>query len=947
MPKIFLIKNRLHQQQLRLLEAQHLGKSPPPCSGKESPLGSSEPLSLIVNKHQYREKTEDDRATTPESLRSTSPASSPPPQWQSSTPASAPPRRFISSILGGDVPYGSRGHVLTRAERKEYSSPPIAPSSSDASQFLTKSEKLVLPRPTTPPKTPRVEPPTRVSVIQRVPSQSQSASRREDKVEVTPQTQEPEQDQPIDYAVPKRKEEDEERGREGAKVSRTIGNSIARPLLAMRLSGPQVVHAAAGHGRSSSSGGNGGTGSGGGSNSSAGSSSSNSGGSGGYCSGGGAVTGGSGGGGAVGGGAGGGGMNPGGNGGRGNYGPSSPPTGSLPPFYESLKGGNNLANFANQYNSTQGNGYLTPSPTVGMECDTGQQDVNSQHSQYNAQEGKQYSLLQNVCASYGLTLKEEEDLCPYKIQPNDLLSGQYGAYDMTDTGMMVDMVTGAVVDPLQFTATLTFSSPSDHTALLESLSDAADLFLPRLPAEDGGNDLLEESLRSTTSSGSGIGRDGGQMTTPVEPSVDPFPEHSMALTRGFDTSRHYTAAPQHFNASKLGLTYTTGESSYHQSVSKERPELALHMNQNHQHQSEPQLQQLQIQVQLQQHQQQQQQQTAAASPHHQQHQGLLSPGLSFTGSGLELDSGSSVGGSLPSPGAASCSLDATSTSTSPSCALMEHAPSPSAAAASVNNVQATGPVGEPPLTQRVGVLQQRLGLPGDCQLEFVNGGHGIKNPLAIEGQRQAAATREEERAARPPPGKDDDPNRFTCRVCSKNFSLQRLLNRHMKCHSDVKRYLCTFCGKGFNDTFDLKRHTRTHTGVRPYKCNLCEKSFTQRCSLESHCLKVHGVQHQYAYKERRTKVYVCEECGHTTQEPEVHYLHLKDKHPYSPALLKFYDKRHFKFTNSNFANMLLQGGLLQRDSRNTDSCVKSASKSLEAPHQRATTLLRLGRASSF
>lgn len=25
-----------------------------------------------------------------------------------------PPRRFISSFLGGDIPYGSRGHVLTR-----------------------------------------------------------------------------------------------------------------------------------------------------------------------------------------------------------------------------------------------------------------------------------------------------------------------------------------------------------------------------------------------------------------------------------------------------------------------------------------------------------------------------------------------------------------------------------------------------------------------------------------------------------------------------------------------------------------------------------------------------------------------------------------------------------------------------------------------------------------
>lgn len=98
--------------------------------------------------------------------------------------------------------------------------------------------------------------------------------------------------------------------------------------------------------------------------------------------------------------------------------------------------------------------------------------------------------------------------------------------------------------------------------------------------------------------------------------------------------RHYATAPQQFSTSKLGLGYGTGESTY-QSVPKERPELALHIGQNHQHQSEPQLQQLQIQVQLQQ-QQQQHQQTAAASPHQQQHQGLLSPGLSFTGSGEHL-----------------------------------------------------------------------------------------------------------------------------------------------------------------------------------------------------------------------------------------------------------------------------------------------------------------------
>lgn len=77
--------------------------------------------------------------------------------------------------------------------------------------------------------------------------------------------------------------------------------------------------------------------------------------------------------------------------------------------------------------------------------------------------------------------------------------------------------------------------------------------------------------------------------------------------------------------------------------------------------------------------------------------------------GLELDSSSSVGGSLPSPGTASCSLDGASSSTSPSCALVDsHAHSPVVSPTVVNTTQSsTGAVGEPPLSQRVGVLQQR------------------------------------------------------------------------------------------------------------------------------------------------------------------------------------------------------------------------------------------------
>ncbi|XP_006730840.1 transcription factor Ovo-like 2, partial [Leptonychotes weddellii] len=60
-------------------------------------------------------------------------------------------------------------------------------------------------------------------------------------------------------------------------------------------------------------------------------------------------------------------------------------------------------------------------------------------------------------------------------------------------------------------------------------------------------------------------------------------------------------------------------------------------------------------------------------------------------------------------------------------------------------------------------------------------------------------------------GTCSDPAAHSCELCGKAFRLQRMLNRHLKCHNQVKRHLCTFCGKGFNDTFDLKRHVRTHT----------------------------------------------------------------------------------------------------------------------------------------
>ncbi|XP_015462584.2 putative transcription factor Ovo-like 1 [Astyanax mexicanus] len=125
------------------------------------------------------------------------------------------------------------------------------------------------------------------------------------------------------------------------------------------------------------------------------------------------------------------------------------------------------------------------------------------------------------------------------------------------------------------------------------------------------------------------------------------------------------------------------------------------------------------------------------------------------------------------------------------------------------------------------------------------------------------------------------PITLSCPVCHKTYSNTRLVKRHLRSHNDSKRYSCEHCGKGFNDSFDLKRHVRTHTGVRPFKCSACDKAFTQRCSLETHLKKIHGVSQQYAFKERRDKLYVCEECGLTAPTQERLLNHLQAKHPSS------------------------------------------------------------------
>lgn len=346
----------------------------------------------------------------------------------------------------------------------------------------------------------------------------------------------PEQEHPIDYHIPKKRdmaptkrkdvhgdligcEEEEDkrikkidlieervqriREAKRAILHRALLQHIRRlppgsPMIG-RLAG--IVHAAAGHGRSSNN-------SGGQANNS-GSASSN-GSSGGSIN----FTGSAGCGNSGAAGAGGlGGAGAGGNGrdNRSNYGPNSPPTGSLPPFYESLKGGANGG--LNAYNAQNGmngnafNNYLLNSTLAQMECDANGDLTNIGGYPSSPQDAntKQYSVLQNVYLQNGMVLKDEIDLdYDGKIDTLSLNGNLLQNYtDGYTDAMMADL--SNAVDPLQLTATLTFSSPNEN-ALLESLTDAVDLsqFLQRLPSDDDQcNDLELSSTPSLTPDSNG------------------------------------------------------------------------------------------------------------------------------------------------------------------------------------------------------------------------------------------------------------------------------------------------------------------------------------------------------------------------------------------------------------------------------------------------------------
>lgn len=91
---------------------------------------------------------------------------------------------------------------------------------------------------------------------------------------------------------------------------------------------------------------------------------------------------------------------------------------------------------------------------------------------------------------------------------------------------------------------------------------------------------------------------------------------------------------------------------------------------------------------------------------------------------------------------------------------------------------------------------------------------------------------------------------FSCDICSKSFAWKSNLVSHMRVHTKEKPFNCDICCRGFSDKRVLVRHMRVHTKEKPYVCDICNRAFSVKGTLVRH--------HRIHTKE---KPFVCEVCN--------------------------------------------------------------------------------------
>lgn len=86
---------------------------------------------------------------------------------------------------------------------------------------------------------------------------------------------------------------------------------------------------------------------------------------------------------------------------------------------------------------------------------------------------------------------------------------------------------------------------------------------------------------------------------------------------------------------------------------------------------------------------------------------------------------------------------------------------------------------------------------------------------------------------------------FVCEVCKKTFHRETLLRNHRRIHTGEKKYRCHIenCERAYMFDIDLKRHKFSAHGIysKKHPCFICSKIFSENKLLKKH-LETHDAR---------------------------------------------------------------------------------------------------------
>ncbi|XP_035713759.1 zinc finger protein 708 [Folsomia candida] len=133
----------------------------------------------------------------------------------------------------------------------------------------------------------------------------------------------------------------------------------------------------------------------------------------------------------------------------------------------------------------------------------------------------------------------------------------------------------------------------------------------------------------------------------------------------------------------------------------------------------------------------------------------------------------------------------------------------------------------------------------------------------------------------------ENPVRFPCSLCGKEFKTRAELGRHIPTHTTEKPYNCSTCGSSFSRMENMKRHELTHLEKSTrdmYQCPACPQTFTTRSTLQLHVLVVLENQRNYP----------CAFCYKRFAKSSDLNCHMKAMHATNEELVHFCDKCEYK-----------------------------------------------------